>query len=95
MKNDADLIPRSAKIGLTLEASPEVKKGQEYQTLAAEAADVVIECQRNLKKMVIKCSELSVGELKLHAHKSFTTALPKFSEGFITHDNVTNYTSHQ
>ena len=87
MKNDADLIPRSAKIGLTLIASPEVKHGQEYQTLAAEEAYVIIECQRNLKKMVIECSELTVGELKLHIQKSFATALPKLAEGFITHDN--------
>ena len=52
MTNDVALIPRSAKVELTLEASPEVKKGQEYQALAAEAADVITECQKQLKSLV-------------------------------------------
>ena len=64
MKNDADLIPRSAKIGLTLKARPEVKKGQEYQSLAAEAADVVIEYQRNLKNWLSSVRNLPWGDSK-------------------------------
>ena len=95
MKNNADLISRSARIGLTLEASPEVKKGWEYQVLAAEAATAVIECQNQLKNLVIKCSDLNVSELKLHIQKSFAITLPRLAEVFITHNNVKNYSSYQ
>jgi dimeric dUTPase (all-alpha-NTP-PPase superfamily) len=95
MTNDVALIPRSAKVELTLEASPEVKKGQEYQALAAEAADVITECQKQLKMLVLKCLGINLSDLKLKVQKSFATSIPKIAEGFITHDNVMNYASHQ
>jgi hypothetical protein len=95
MTNDVALIPRSAKVELTLEASPEVRKGQEYQALAAEAADVITECQKQLKGLVLKCLAINLADLKLQVQKSFAISIPKIAEGFITHDNVMNYSSHQ
>ena len=89
------LIPRSAKVELALEASPEVKKGQEYQALAAEAANVITECQTKLKGLVLKCLKINLSDLKLKVQKSFATLIPKIAKGFITHDNVNNYTRHQ
>ena len=65
MRIDVALIPRSAWVELTLEASPEVKKGQEYQALAAEAADVITECQKQLKGLVLKCLAINLADLKL------------------------------
>ena len=44
MKIEVALILRSAWVELTLKASPKIKKGQEYQALATEAADVITEC---------------------------------------------------
>ena len=95
MTNDVALIPRSARVELTLEASPEVKKGQEYQALAAEAADVITECQLKLKSMILKCLAINLSDLKLKVQKSFVATIPKIAEGFITHDNVIEYGNHQ
>ena len=90
MANDVALIPRSAKVELTLEASPEVKKGQEHQALATESANVIIECQTQLKGLVLKCLAINLSDLKLKVQKSFAISIPKIAEGFITHDNVMN-----
>ena len=95
MRIDVALIPRSAWVELTLKASPKVKKGQEYQALAVEAANVITECQTKLKGLVLKCLKINLSDLKLKVQKSFAASIPKINKGFITHDNVMNYTSHQ
>mmetsp|Transcript_19033 Transcript_19033/g.39933 ORF Transcript_19033/g.39933 Transcript_19033/m.39933 type:complete len:112 (+) Transcript_19033:289-624(+) len=95
MKIDVSLIPRSARVVLTLKDSPEVKKGQEYQAFATEGADVITECQTKLKGLVLKCLEINLSDLKLKVQEVFATLIPKIAKGFIRQDNVKNYTSHQ
>ena len=95
MKRDIDSIPQAAKVGLKLEASAELQKGDEYLALAATAADTIANCQKELKSLIVQCTELNVKELKTTVQKSFSEFIPKLAEGFLTHDNVRDYNTHQ
>ena len=60
-----------------------------------EVADVITEYQKQLKSLNLKCLTINLSDLKLKVQKSFAISISKIAEGFITHDDVKNYASHQ
>ena len=95
MKSDADFIPSPAKVGLTLEPFEEVRKSEEFNTLAERLASVVDTCQREFRDIILACTDLNVKSQKRNIQKSFAIALPAIAEGFLALDNVKNYPKHQ
>ncbi len=91
MKINADFIPKSAKIALVLDVTDEAKKTQEFESLEVEAAAVIESCRQELKKLVVKTTELNVAQMKTSVKRTFAKSLRNLANGFLTLEDVTTY----
>ena len=95
LESDADLIPRSARFKLELEAPNEVQEGGDFKTLSEELDSILEQCGKDCKEKIIKCIGLTIQYQTATLHKSFVKSLPNFIEGLLIEREIQGYHKHR
>ena len=64
MENNADFIPRSARINFEFYVRPTVQQSTEFTAIQSETTDLIKSFQLNLKSQIIKTMYLDINQLK-------------------------------
>jgi len=94
-KNDAEFIPVSARVKVTLDPVEGVAEDPAFKDLARETAAIVQQCRKLLREPLLKVTALNVEKLSLNIQKAFVTSLPKIAELVIAEEGGSDYGEHQ
>ena len=87
-KNDAEFIPVSARVKVTLDPVEGVAEDPAFKDLARELAAIVQQCRKLLREPLLKVTVLNVERLSLNIQKAFVTSLPKIAELVIAEEGA-------
>ena len=95
MKTDKEYIPKSAQIKLELYVEKGTKEGEAFQDLQEKHSQVLVECQLQIKSLVVEAGDLDLIEKKKLTVVSFVESIHDISKGFLTYDERQDITAHQ
>ena len=95
LKSDTEYIPKSAQIKLELYVEKGTKEGEAFQALQEKHLQVLADCQKKIKSLVIEAGDINLVENKKLAIVSFVESTENISKGFLMYGECHNITPHQ
>ena len=71
------------------------KEGEAFQALQEKHSQVLANCQKKLKSLVMKAGDINLVKKKKLAITSFVESVNNISEGFLTYDDRKEIDAHQ